>query len=267
MGRDPVSLHVSGLPLAAAVERQERVEGLEFAFCDSGHYMTLSRGCLEAVVVHTVTTTCALHTRKNQARQILRGGGDYLFIVKGNQRPLYDDISAAFTVLPPHGSCEQAYWQYEVVTVHYYTYGRTELITLESTTALSHYLPFPGVAQVVRRTPCATKHSSGKTTVSTGIITSLCRDRVTLHQIEAFRCGHGTIENVTHYPCDESFGEDRSHVRAGQCATSLSCTAQRGCCTAPHRRRATTLPAGFCYCRKSPQRSLQLLGISGLSLP
>jgi hypothetical protein len=115
---------------------------------------------------HTVTTTDALHTCKQQARQILAGGGDYVFVDKGNQRTLYDDISVAFTVLPPHGSWEQAYWQCEVITVEYYGHGRTEHITLESTTALNTYLPFPGIAQVVKRTRRVTRHSSGKTTVS-----------------------------------------------------------------------------------------------------
>ncbi|MFN8468258.1 MAG: hypothetical protein U0X20_22050 [Caldilineaceae bacterium] len=40
LGRDPVSLHASGLPLGMAVDRQEPVAGMEFAFCDSGHCMT-----------------------------------------------------------------------------------------------------------------------------------------------------------------------------------------------------------------------------------
>ena len=210
---------------------------------------------------HTVTTTDALHTCKKQARQILQGGGDYLFVVKGNQRTLYDDISAAFTVLPPHGSWEQEYWQYEAVTVPYYGHGRTELLTLESTTALNSYLPFPGIAQVVRRTRWVLEHSSGKTTVAVEyLITSLGRDRVTLHQLETFRRGHWTIENVTHYPRDESFGEDRSQIRTGNAPQALA--ALRNAVAALLRIEGwNTLPAGFRYCRKSPQRSLKLLGI------
>jgi predicted transposase YbfD/YdcC len=210
---------------------------------------------------HTVTTTDALHTCQKQARQILRGGGDYLFVVKGNQHTLYADISAAFTVLPPHGACEQEYWQYEAVSVPYYGHGRTELITLESTTALNTYLSFPGIAQVVRRTRCVTQHSSGKTTVSVEyLITSLARDRLTLNQIEEFRRAHWTIENVTHYARDESFGEDRSQVRAGNAPQALA--ALRNAVAALLRIEGwTTLPAGFRYCRESPQRSLNLLGI------
>ena len=210
---------------------------------------------------HTITTTDALHTCKKQAQQLLAGGGDYVFVVKGNQRTLYDDISAAFTVLPPHGSWEQEYWQYEVTTVHYRGHGRTERITLESTTALNTYLPFPGIAQVVRRTRCATEHSSGKTTVSIEyLITSLGRDRVALTQIETCRRGHWTIENVTHYPRDESFGEDRSQVRAGNAPQALA--ALRNAVAALLRIEGwTTLPAGFRYCRASPQHTLKLLGI------
>ena len=210
---------------------------------------------------HTVTTTDALHTCKKQARQILRGGGDYIFVVKGNQHTLYNDIGAAFTVLPPHGSWEQAYWQYEAVTVPYYGHGRTELITLESTIALNSYLSFPGIAQVVRRTRRATEHSSGKTTVAIEyLITSLSRDRVTLYQVEVFRRGHWTIENVTHYARDESFGEDRSQVRTGNAPQALA--ALRNAVAALLRIEGwNTLPAGFRYCRESPQRSLKLLGI------
>ena len=210
---------------------------------------------------NTVTTTDALHTCKKQAQQLLAGGGDYVFVVKGNQRTLYDDISAVFTVLPPHGSWEQAYWQYEAATVTYRGHGRTERITLESTTALNTYLPFPGIAQVVRRTRCVTRHSSGKTTVSIEyLITSLGRNRVTLTQIETCRRGHWTIENVTHYARDESFGEDRSQVRAGNAPQALA--ALRNAVAALLRIEGwTTLPAGFRYCRESPQRTLHLLGI------
>ena len=173
---------------------------------------------------HTVTTTDALHTCKKQARQILRGGGDCVFVVKGNQHTLYNDISEAFTVLPPHGSWEQEYWQYEAVTVPYYGHGRTELVTLESTTALNAYLSFPGIAQVARRTRWVTEHSSGKITR------------------------------------DESFGEDRSTIRTGNAPQALA--ALRNAVAVLLRIEGwNTLPAGFRYCRESPQRSLKLLGI------
>lgn len=209
----------------------------------------------------TVITTDALHTCHKQAHQICRAGGDYLFVVKGNQRALVEAIRDAFTVLPPVGTCEAEFWQYETTSVHYRGHGRTEHVTLESTTALNLYLAFPGVAQVVRRTHQVMEHSTRKTTVSTEyLITSLDRDRVTLAQIETCRRRHWTIENVVHYPRDESFGEDRSQVHAGNAPQALA--ALRNAVAALLRIEGwTSLPSGFRYFSNSPQRSLQLLGV------
>lgn len=210
----------------------------------------------------TVITTDAMHTCQKQAHQIRQAGGDYLFVVKGNQRALVEAIRDAFTVLPPVGTCEEEFWQYETATVRYRGHGRTEHITLESTTALTLYLAFPDVAQVVRRTRRVTKHSTGKTTVSTEyLITSLDRDRVTLNQIETCRRHHWTIENVVHYPRDESFGEDRSQVHAGNAPQALA--ALRNAVASLLRIEGwTSLPNGFRYYSTHPQLSLQLLGVT-----
>jgi predicted transposase YbfD/YdcC len=208
---------------------------------------------------NTVITVDALHTCFKQAQQIWQRGGDYVLVVKGNQRTLYNDISQAYSVLPPVGTCEQEFWQYEAVTVSYRGHGRTEHMTLESTTALNHFLAFPAVAQVIRRTRCALQHRSKKTTVSTEyLITSLHRQRVALAQIETCRRRHWTIENVTHYSRDESFGEDRSQVHAAN-APQVLAALRNAVAALLHIEGWTTLPAGFRYCRKSPQLTLHLL--------
>jgi hypothetical protein len=108
----------------------------------------------------------ALHTSARQAKQIGQGGGDYVFVVKRNQRTLYEDIAAAFAALPPKGSCEEAFWQYETATVKRRGHGRTETYLIESTTALNHYLDFPDVAQVLRRTRHSLDHPTQRLTVS-----------------------------------------------------------------------------------------------------
>lgn len=208
----------------------------------------------------TVTTMDALHTCRKQARQIRQGGGDYLFVVKRNQRTLYDDIDAAFSVLPPKGTCEEEFWQYETAIVEHYGHGRTETHSLESTTALNHYLAFDDVAQVVRRTRVCLEHSTKTQSVSSEyLITSLERQRVTLAQVEQIRRGHWTIENVTHYPRDVSFGEDRSRIRSGNAPQALA--ALRNAVASLLRIEGwPTLPNGFRYCRRSPQIPLRLMG-------
>jgi predicted transposase YbfD/YdcC len=183
-----------------------------------------------------------------------------LFVVKRNQRTLYDDIEAAFAVLPPTGTCESEFWQYETTIVHHYGHGRTETHTLDSTTALNQYLPFPDVGQVVRRTRTVRKHSTQEISVSVEyLITSLDRQRVTLAQVEQLRRGHWTIENVTHYGRDVSFGEDRSQIRTGDAPQVLA--ALRNAVAALLSIEGwTTLPAGFRYSARSPQILLRLMG-------
>lgn len=74
---------------------------------------TVARKLLAALPLEgTILTFDALHTSVTLARQIRQAGGHYLFVVKRNQKCLYQDIDDAFRVLPPQGSCEEDFWQY-----------------------------------------------------------------------------------------------------------------------------------------------------------
>lgn len=241
--------HESGIVLDQMKASRKRHESCVAA-------IILARHNLDGVVL----TMDALHTSVKQAKQIRQGGGDYLFVVKRNRRTLYTDIADAFTALPPQGSCEVECWQYTAGTVDYRGHGRTERYTLESTPALNHYLAFPDVAQVVRRTRQALDHRTGRTTVSAEfLITSLDRDRVSLVQIDRLRRWHWTIENVTHYPRDVSFGEDRCQVRSGNAPQALAAF-RNAIASLLHVAGWPFLPNGFRYCQRSPQIPLQLIG-------
>jgi predicted transposase YbfD/YdcC len=209
----------------------------------------------------TVTTFDALHTSVKQAEQIRSAGGHYLFVVKRNQKRLYQEIDEAFSVLPPQGSCEQEFWQYEQCTLHYRGHGRTEQALLESTPALNAFLYFPDVVQVVRRTRSVRHHRTGEQSVHVEyLITSLPRSLVTLEQIAQLRRWHWTIENVTHYPRDVSFGEDRCQVHTGSAPEALA--AFRNAVAGTLRVEGWPyLPNGFRYCRAHLQSLLRWIGI------
>jgi predicted transposase YbfD/YdcC len=241
--------HESGVVLDQVKASRKRHECRVAAFI-------LDRHDLHGVIL----TMDALHTSVKQAKQIRRGGGDYLFVVKRNRRTLHTDIADAFTALPPQGSCEVDFWQYETATVDYRGHGRTEHFILESTIALNHFLSFPDVAQVVRRIRRSRDHRTKELSVSSEfLVTSLGRDRVTLAQIEQVRRWHWTIENVTHYPRDVSFGEDRCQVRSGHAPQALA--ALRNAVAATLRIEGWPfLPSGFRYCERSPQIPLRLIG-------
>jgi predicted transposase YbfD/YdcC len=208
----------------------------------------------------TVTTFDALHTSHKQAKQLRRQGGHYLFVVKRNQKSLYQDIADAFTALPPQGTCETEFWQYESCTQDTRGHGRTAHYLLESTPALNHFLPFPDVAQVVRRTRWVRQHRTQRTSVNVEyLITSLPRTLVTLAQVAQLRRWHWTIENVTHYPRDVSFGEDRCQVRSHSAPETLAAFRNAVAGTL-HAYGWPYLPNGFRYCRYHLQTMLRWIG-------
>jgi predicted transposase YbfD/YdcC len=208
----------------------------------------------------TVTTFDALHTSVKQANQLRRGGGHYLFVVKRNQKTLYQDIDDAFTALPPQGTCETDFWQYESCTQDCRGHGRTEHYLLESTPALNHFLAFPDVAQVVRRTRWVRQHRTQRNSVHVEyLITSLPRTLVTLAQVAQLRRWHWTIENVTHYPRDVSFGEDRGQVHTHSAPEALAALRNAVAGTL-HAHGWPYLPNGFRYCRYHLQTMLRWIG-------
>jgi predicted transposase YbfD/YdcC len=208
----------------------------------------------------TVTTFDALHTSAKQAEQICHGGGHYLFVVKKNQAALYSEIDEAFTALPPANSWEAEFWQYETLALTRRDHGRSTHYFLESTTALNPYLALPDVAQVVRRTRTVRYHRSQRTTTRQEyLITSLPRSLVTLAQVAQLRRWHWTIENVTHYPRDVSFGEDRCHVHVGSAPEALAAF-RNAVIALLHSEGWPYLPNGFRFCCAHLQTALRWLG-------
>lgn len=208
----------------------------------------------------TVTTMDALYTKRDLAQQILDAGGHYLMVVKANQPTLYHEIDLAFSTLPPTTSWEQEYWEYERHINQESGHGRFEYRALESTTALNHYLRWPGVKRVLRRTRW---HQHQRTGLSTQhvryAICSLGPDLLSIDQVEQLWRWHWTIENGNHYRRDVSFGEDRcrSHVldsaqaRAALRNTMLGLIRLEGW---------HSIPDAFRYFRHSPQHPLRFLG-------
>lgn len=211
-------------------------------------------------LTNTVTTFDALHTSVRQAKQLRERGGHYLFVVKRNRRTLYEEIDDAFCVLPPQGTCEVEFWQYQSWQSQEQGHGRTVDYLLESTPALNGYLLFPDVAQVVRRTRSVYDHHSRQRRSHVEyLVTSLPRHLLTLEQLAHLRRWHWTIENVTHYPRDVSFGEDRSHVHTGSAPQALAAL-RNAIAGTLHVEGWPYLPNGFRYCQRHLQTSLRWLG-------
>ena len=166
-----------------------------------------------------VITGDALYCQRDYCQQLLDAGGDYLVIVKKNQRELYDAIALAFAE-PVWGA------QYRQARRRGRHGGRWETRQLRATEALNEYLDWPGVRQLpgqvrqLDRVPSLRLgrrrvEQKGSVSMETRYaITSLGRETGPGKLLEYVR-GHWGIENRLHYVRDVTLGEDASQVRTG----------------------------------------------------
>jgi predicted transposase YbfD/YdcC len=153
-----------------------------------------------------VITGDALFAQKHLCRQILDRGGDYLFIVKGNQEHLHWSLHLLFEKPAKQFRFDQ--------TEQWSRHGnRLEVRRLWASTALNDYLAWPGLKQVLKVEREVEKKGQKESQIRYAI-TSLGRDRGVRHLLGLVR-GHWAIENKLFRVRDVTLGEDASQVRKG----------------------------------------------------
>ena len=190
--------HHMGLPLA-----QQAVD-------DKTNEITQVETVLSQLVLPgRVFTMDALLTQRQVAQTIVAGGGDYVMIVKDNQRQFRSDIELVFT-LPPAGDRQETARTVDI------GHGRIEQRNITTSEALVGYSDWPGLAQVFELGRYVITQKTGEERVEVVYgVTSLRPERVTPGQLLALVRGHWHIENKSHWVRDVTFDEDRSHVRCG----------------------------------------------------
>jgi predicted transposase YbfD/YdcC len=173
----------------------------------------LKQVSLEGVIV----IADAMHTQRETSHQVLQAGGDYVWMVKGNQArtlwaiqklfvpeacnlkqgaPLSKDIRTAETVNKGH--------------------GRREKRTLWASTELNDYLDWPGVAQVFRieRVIWHEKHHGYTRQVMYGL-TSLSPKQASPKKLLTLVRQYWEIETGLHYRRDVTLKEDATRLTLG----------------------------------------------------
>ncbi len=172
----------------------------------------------------TVTTMDAGLTNRPLAQQIIDQHGDYLIVVKRNQRELHDAIALVFDQPAPlrwlPREEAEKYRRYQCPDKGH---GRLERRTLESTPDLNEYLAWPDLGQVMRRTCRRVNIKTGKVSEDTTYgLTSLGWEEADGQHLERLWRSHWTIENRVHYVRDETLGEDRGQVWVGAAPQALA---------------------------------------------
>jgi len=202
-----------------------------------------------------IITVDALLTQRKVSQDIIEGGGDYVMIVKENQKTLLDDVKTVFG-----GPCSHLLrkWSDETTDIGH---GRIEKRFLTSSDELKEYTHWAGLHQVFELIRTIMTKKTGEVSKETVYgITSLSPEQANpLRLLELVR-NHWHIENKSHWVRDVTFDEDRSQVRCGNTPQVMSSLRNTVIGLMRHRGIENIASA----CRRfsaQPRLALELIGI------
>jgi predicted transposase YbfD/YdcC len=203
-----------------------------------------------------IITMDALLTQRKVARQILKGGADYVMVVKSNQPQLLSIVEGAMQGVEFH--IQEAQQASSVDVGH----GRIEERCIVVSSVLSKQEEvWPGLEQVFELKRHRVEKKSGKESLEVLYgVTSLSREKASAADLLRLVRGHWEIENRSHWVRDVVYGEDQSQVRVGNVGQVMS--ALRNTAIALMRLAGESNIARAC--RKyaaQPWQALALIGI------
>jgi predicted transposase YbfD/YdcC len=159
----------------------------------------------------------AMHTQRETSQQVLQAGGEYIWMVKGNQARTLWAIQKLFV----HEACnlqQGAPLSTDIRTAETVNkgHGRREKRTIWTSTELNDYLDWPGIAQVFRieRLIWHEKQRGYSRQVVYGL-TSLSPERASPKKLLALVRQYWKIETGLHYRRDVTLKEDATRLTLG----------------------------------------------------
>lgn len=167
----------------------------------------------------------ALHTQRAISIQIVEAGGEYIWIAKGNQAQIEEDIRLWFAPEPePIPGMAYLPKDFELAKEVSKGHGRLEERTLTVSSQLQDFLDWPYLEQVfqLERRFVSTKTGEVQEQVVYGF-TSLSRDEITPRKLLKMVRSYWGIENGLHYRRDVTPREDRLRMTKGNTAQVMAC--------------------------------------------
>jgi predicted transposase YbfD/YdcC len=157
----------------------------------------------------------AMHTQRQVSIQIGKAGGNYIWIVKGNQPQLLQDLQDWFdpkVELLPGMGCPPK--DFRSATLTSKGHGRLETRTLTTSSQLNDFLDWPFLQQVFQLERYVTICKTGRTRQEIVYgITNLSAEQALPDQILYMVRSYWKIENRLHYPRDFTLHEDQTRFK------------------------------------------------------
>jgi len=249
MARGTIDTEASdGLYLLAAYLPGEGVTLAQVAIESKQNEISVAPHLLTCINLRNkVVVGDALHTQRQVSIQIGTANGNYLWVVKGNQPQLLQDLHDWFdTTIPllPGMGCPPR--DFRSATTTSKGHGRIEVRTLTTSSQLNDFLDWPFLQQVFKLERFVTIQKTGQIRheILYGI-TSLSAEQAAPSQLLKILRSYWDIENGLHYRRDVTLHEDQTRFTKNSAAhimsiinnIVLSLIAKAGYSFAPSARR------------------------------
>lgn len=170
-----------------------------------------------------VVTGDALLAQRHLSVQVVRGGGEYVWTVKGNQSELQADIALLFDPESCVAGFSPVPKDFSTASTVEKGHGRIEQRTLTVSSMLKGYLDWPHAEQVFQVERQRTRVRDGRVTqeVVQGVTSLTAQEASPERLLDLVRL-HWQIENGLHYRRDETLREDRCRLRTGHAAQMMA---------------------------------------------
>jgi predicted transposase YbfD/YdcC len=209
-----------------------------------------------------ILTGDALYCQRCLCFELRRAGGDYLFIVKGNQPQLFEDIRLLFAQLSPPKRAGEGILRLpeQQAQTKNKGHGRVEIRSIRVSSQLKGYSDWPGLEQVFEIRRRWQSKGQWHEDVRYGV-TSLPATFAIPERLLTLKRGHWTIENRLHYVKDVTMGEDRSTVHADN-GPKIMAALRNTAVSLLRRAGFSTIAARMRYNSGHPEATLQVLSLS-----
>ena len=209
-----------------------------------------------------VLTGDALYCQRGLCSALRLAGGDYVFLVKGNQPHLLEDLQVLFA--PPAPAKRAGESVLRLPEQHAQTtekaHGRVEIRSIRVSSELRGYSDWPGLEQVLELRRCWQSKGVWKEAVRYGV-SSLPATIANPERLLTLKRGHWTIENRLHYIKDVTMGEDKSTLHCANGPKIMAALRNTALSLLRHAG-VSSIAARMRYHSTHPQAALEVLSLS-----
>src|SRR6058998_2097225 len=209
-----------------------------------------------------VLTGDALYCQRCLCSALRLAGGDYLFLVKGNQPQLLEDLRLLFAPPSPAKRAGEGVLRLpeQQAQTTEKAHGRLDIRSIRVSSELKGYSDWPGLEQVFEIRRCRQSKGVWKEAVRYGV-TSLPATIAIPERLLQLKRGHWTIENGLHYVKDVTMGEDKSTVHTDN-GPKIMAALRNTVVSLLRRAGFSTIAARLRYHSVHPEAALEVLSLA-----